>query len=141
ALEAAFGLGAGRVAVHRPDGGATLRFSTGLHCANCDVEFATPIPNSFSFNSPVGACETCRGFGRTIGIDRRLVVPDESKSLAAGAVRPFQSRSYDECQRDLIRYAKARGIRIDVPWRELTEAERDWVFAGEGGWHERKWYG
>ena len=52
----------------------------------------------FSFNSPMGACETCRGFGRTIGIDYGLVVPDESKSLRGGAIRPWQTESYAECQ-------------------------------------------
>ncbi|HEY8519900.1 MAG TPA: excinuclease ABC subunit UvrA [Gammaproteobacteria bacterium] len=141
ALEAAFNLGNGRAAVHRFDGEGTFRFSAALHCAHCDIEFAAPIPNSFSFNSPVGACETCRGFGRTMGIDPRLVVPDERKSLAEGAIRPFQSQSYDECQRDLLRYAKRRGVPVDVPWRELAEEDRAWVFAGEGGFSSGKWYG
>ncbi|MBN1240017.1 MAG: excinuclease ABC subunit UvrA, partial [Gammaproteobacteria bacterium] len=141
-LEAGLKYGSGRVAVRLMDEpGGAARFSSGLHCADCDREYSDPIPNSFSFNSPVGACETCRGFGRTMGIDYRLVVPDPAASLAAGAVRPFQSKSYGECQDDLLRYAKKRGIRIDVPWSELTEAERAWVVDGEGSWSERKWYG
>ncbi|HEU4618545.1 MAG TPA: excinuclease ABC subunit UvrA [Gammaproteobacteria bacterium] len=150
-LEAALKYGGGHVAVRladvtdavRPADGtnSVARFSSGLHCAECDRVYSDPSPSGFSFNSPVGACETCRGFGRTMGIDYGLAVPDPSKSLAAGAVRPFQSKSYGECQDDLIRHAKKRGIRIDVPWSELTEKERNWVIEGEGSWSERKWYG
>src|SRR5690606_2694898 len=93
------------------------------------------------FNSPLGACETCRGFGRTMGIDYKLVVPDESKTLAEGAVKPFQSQSYGECQDDLMRFARKRGVPTNVPWRDLDGEQRRWVLDGEGGWSERKWYG
>jgi excinuclease ABC subunit A len=141
-LEAALKLGAGRVAVRLLDEpGTVLKFSSTLHCAECDLAYADPIPNSFSFNSPVGACDTCRGFGRTIGIDYGLAIPDATKTLKTGAIRPFQGKSYGECQDDLLRYAKKRGIRIDVPWSELTDEERAWVIEGEGSWSERKWYG
>ena len=60
------------------------RFSADLHCPDCDIAYRDPSPNSFSFNSPLGACETCRGFGRTIGIDWGLVIPDPAKSLHRG---------------------------------------------------------
>jgi len=141
-LEAALRHGAGRVAVRFLDEPSTaLRFSSALHCPDCDRTYADPIPNTFSFNSPVGACETCRGFGRTIGIDYRLVIPDPAKTLREGAIKPFQGTSYAECQDDLLRFARKRGIRADVPWAELTEEERRWVIDGEGSWSERKWYG
>ena len=117
------------------------RFSTDLHCADCDIHYQDPAPHAFSFNSPLGACETCRGFGRTIGIDYNLVIPDESKSLKDGAIRPWQTESYEECQDDLIRYARKRDIPTDVPWRKLTEAQRRWVIEGEGGWEKKVWYG
>ena len=55
------------------------RFSSDLHCADCDIHYRDPVPNTFSFNSPIGACETCRGFGRTMGIDWDLVVPDDDE--------------------------------------------------------------
>ena len=101
ALEAALRVGGGRVALVPvgADGseGAPLRFSADLHCPDCDRHYADPTPNLFSFNSPVGACPTCRGFGRTIGIDQRLVIPDESLSLRGGAVRPWQSGISREC--------------------------------------------
>jgi excinuclease ABC subunit A len=117
------------------------RFSTGLHCAECDIDYREPVPNFFSFNSPIGACDSCRGFGRTIGVDYGLVIPDEGKTLKDGAVKPWQTASYRECQGDLMRFAKKRGIRVDVPWRELSKAERRWVIEGEGEWEDRKWYG
>src|SRR5208282_4554692 len=98
-------------------------------------------PGLFSFNSPLGACDTCRGFGRVIGIDYGLVVPDDSKSLAAGAVRPWQTPSYKECQDDLLRFAKKRGIATTIPWRDLPQHDRHWVIEGEGPWNKKVWYG
>ncbi len=68
------------------------RFSTDLHCADCDIHYRDPTPSLFSFNSPLGACETCRGFGRVIGIDYGLVIPDESKTLRGGAIKPVADR-------------------------------------------------
>ena len=125
--------------------GRMVTFSKGLHCAACDISYAEAIPNLFSFNSPMGACETCRGFGRTIGIDYGLVIPDESKTLASGAIKPWQSKSYQRCQNDLIRFANERGVPIDRPWSELDAAARAWVVQGEGASHRKRgasgWYG
>ena len=66
----------------------TIVMPTDLHCAHCDLHYQDATPALFSFNSAVGACDTCRGFGRVIGIDYGLVIPDETKSLAGGAVKP-----------------------------------------------------
>ena len=154
ALEAALKVGQGRVHVHvltvaDPAAGssAVWKFSADLHCADCDIHYAEPTPGLFSFNSPVGACDACRGFGRVIGIDYGLVIPDASKSLRDGAVRPWQTATGRECQNDLINYAKKRGIPINTPWRELSAAEQRWVLDGEPEWvNWRKswpgvWYG
>ncbi len=145
ALETALRLGRGRVAVYplneAREAEAPLKFSADLHCADCDIAYAEPNQSLFSFNSPVGACETCRGFGRTMGIDYRLVIPDESLSLQDGAIRAFSGKVGSECQRDLLRYARARGVPVDVPWRELSEEHRRWVIEGEGKGWERAWYG
>ncbi|HEY6862351.1 MAG TPA: excinuclease ABC subunit UvrA, partial [Burkholderiales bacterium] len=146
ALEAALRVGQGKVDVHVEDG-PVWRFSADLHCADCDIHYAEPTPSLFSFNSPLGACETCRGFGRVIGIDFGLVVPDEAKTLREGAVRCWQSPSFKECQDDLETYAKKRGIPLDVPFRDLSEKQRQWVLEGELDWVSwRKswpgvWYG
>ncbi len=128
-------------------GGVVWRFSSDLHCADCDIHYAEPTPALFSFNSPVGACEACRGFGRVIGIDYGLIVPDESKSLREGAIRPWQTPSFHECQDDIEKYAKKRGIPLDVPFRELSAEQRAWALEGEPEWVSwRKswpgtWYG
>ena len=152
ALEAALRVGRGRVDVHAlaadddasPARDATVwRFSTDLHCADCDIHYADPSPSFFSFNSPLGACDACRGFGRVIGIDFGLVVPDAGKTLRDGAVRPWQSASFVECQDDLVKYAKKRSIPLDVPWRDLDDTQRRWVLEGEAAWvnWERSWPG
>ena len=112
-----------------------------LHCADCDIHYQNPAPHVFSFNSPLGACEQCRGFGRTIGIDYGLVIPDESKTLKGGAIRPWQTESYEECQDDLLKFARKRGIPVEMPWRELTDEQRRWVIDGEGRWNKKVWYG
>jgi excinuclease ABC subunit A len=145
AVEAALRQGDGRVdAYPLPDAGEPLpawRFSTALHCPDCDIRYKDPSPSSFSFNSAVGACESCRGFGRTIGVDYGLVIPNESLSLAQGAIKPWQTESYRECQSDLIRLARKRGIRVDTPWVNMSAAERAWVIDGEGEWKKNVWYG
>ncbi|MGA2604190.1 MAG: excinuclease ABC subunit UvrA [Verrucomicrobiia bacterium] len=135
ALEAALKVGNGRVAVNG------RKFSSDLHCAECDIHYRDPVPSLFSFNSPIGACETCRGFGRTIGIDYDLVIPDETKSLADGAIKPWQTESYEECQDDLMKFARNTGVPTNIPWRELTDAQRKWVIDGEGPWEDNIWYG
>ncbi len=142
-LEAAFRVGRGRLCLRfgRSEPKPERRFSAGLHCASCDIAYADVTPNSFSFNSPVGACETCRGFGRTIGIDYSLVVPDPSRTLSQGAVKPWQTQSFNECQKELEKYGRKRGVRLDVPWSALREDERAWVIDGEGEIDSGKWYG
>ncbi|HEY2628024.1 MAG TPA: excinuclease ABC subunit UvrA [Usitatibacter sp.] len=146
AIEAAIRVGQGRVNVF-PEEGAAWRFSTDLHCANCDIHYSDPTPARFSFNSPIGACDTCRGFGRVIGIDYGLIVPDESKSLREGALKPFQTKSYDECQADLVKFAPRRGIPLDKAYRDLTAEQKRWVMQGDDDWVGWKksgkthWYG
>ena len=162
ALEAALRVGQGRVSVYlAPENDlneaaaqpapardvVSWKYSSDLHCAHCDIHYQDPTPSLFSFNSPLGACETCRGFGRVIGLDFGLVVPDEAKTLRQGAVKPWQTASNKECQDDLVVYAKKRGIPLDTPWRDLTPVQKHWVLAGEPEWKSwRKswpgtWYG
>jgi excinuclease ABC subunit A len=143
AIEAALKVGQGRLDVYAR--AATFappwRFSSGLHCPDCDINYKDPTPSTFSFNSPVGACETCRGFGRSIGVDYGLVIPDTALSLRRGAIKPWQTESYKECQADLMKFARKRAIPVDTPWRDLTDAERAWVIEGEGEWTKNVWYG
>jgi len=146
ALESALRIGQRKIAIYpldeqRQPQKTPWRFSDRLHCADCDKDYRTPIPSYFSFNSPMGACETCRGFGRTIGIDFNLVIPDENKTLAEGAIKPWQSPSYRECQQDLMRYAKTKKVPTQVPWNQLKKNHQQWVLQGDGEEGEGHWYG
>ena len=146
ALEVALKRG-GRVNVYvQPEGGEEQlwRFSSGLHSPDSDLRYAQPVPAMFSFNSAIGACDTCRGFGRVIGVDWGLVIPDHRKTLRAGAIKPLQTPAWKECQDDLLKYAGEAGIPRDTAWSQLTQAQRDWVIHGSPHWKgdwNRQWYG
>ena len=147
AIEMALKRGGGRVNVYalKDEGEPDLwRFSTGLHCPDSDIRYADPQPALFSFNSAYGACDTCRGFGRVIGVDYGLVIPDRRKTLRAGAIKPMQTPAWKECQDDLLKYGGEAGIPRDTPWAQLTEAQRDWVINGSPHWNgnwNKQWYG
>ncbi|HNB65748.1 MAG TPA: excinuclease ABC subunit A, partial [Rhodocyclaceae bacterium] len=149
ALETALRAGHGRLTVHAlgDAGEARWPFSAGLHCAECDIAYADPVPSLFSFNSPLGACDTCRGFGRVIGVDFGLVIPDETRTLAEGAVKPWQSPSFKECHDDLVKMAGKYGVPLDVPVADLSPEHRQWLLEGDARWKSwdsswpRYWYG
>ncbi|MCC7535051.1 MAG: excinuclease ABC subunit A, partial [Deltaproteobacteria bacterium] len=142
AIEAAMKHGDGRAEVH-VDGGAIARFSRDLHCAYCDTSFRDATAGLFSFNSPVGACPTCRGFGRTIEVDWDRVIPDHSLSIARGAIRPWSGKSTEWERGELAKVCKRRRIPTDVAWRLLTDEQRHVVIHGEPGadWHRGEWPG
>jgi len=151
ALDTAFEHGRGEITVFVQANATTeetrWQFSQHLRCADCNIHYQRPLPSTFSFNSPLGACETCRGFGRVMGIDYGLVIPDPRKSLKDGALRPLQTPTYRPHQEEMERHAKEEGIRIDVPWEALSQKERDWVIEGTPKWTGRRqswktqWYG
>ena len=150
ALEMALRHGGGRLRVYAlpaEEGGEsqTWPYSVHLDCPESGAAYSAPIPSMFSFNSAMGACETCRGFGRVIGVDWGLVIPDEKLTLRQGAIKPIQTPAWSECQDDLMRHAEMAGIPRDTPWNRLTASQRRWVIDGtpdfkEGNWN-RQWYG
>ena len=122
----------------------TWRFSTGLHCPQSDLRYTDPIASMFSFNSAVGACETCRGFGRVVGVDYGLVIPNDKLTLRAGAIKPMQTPAWQECQDDLMRHAEAAGIPRDTAWYKLTPEQQNWVLKGSPNWNgkwNQHWFG
>jgi excinuclease ABC subunit A len=131
ACTGAFRQGKGVLRLFRGEGAALRTFSETLASPVTGRRFRDPVPSLFSYNSPLGACPACRGFGRQIRIDPELVVPDPSLSLAEGAVRPFQGKVYSNCLEDLRLHAGRLGIRTNLPWRELSEREQRLVWAGE----------
>ncbi|MET3918203.1 excinuclease ABC subunit A [Variovorax sp. OAS795] len=150
AIEVALKRGSGRVTVHATGAEENAstdvwKFSTGLHCPESDIRYIDPIPSMFSFNSAVGACDTCRGFGRVIGVDLGLVIPNDKLTLRAGAIKTIQTPAWKEAQDDLMRHAEAAGIPRDTPWNKLTDEQKHWVIEGtpnykEGNWN-KQWYG
>eukprot|EP01037_Dinobryon_pediforme_P009178 gene9178-9260_t len=148
AIEVALKRGTGRLNVYRlvDEGDAELwRFSTGLHCPDSDLRYSDPIPSAFSFNSAVGACDSCRGFGRVIGVDYGLVIPNDKLTLRAGAIKTIQTPAWKEAQDDLMRHAEAAGIPRDTPWYKLTDDQKKWVIGGTPGYKDgqwsKQWYG
>jgi excinuclease ABC subunit A len=125
-------------------GGDVWRFSTGLHCPQSDIRYTDPIASMFSFNSAVGACDACRGFGRVVGVDYGLVIPNDKLTLRAGAIKPMQTPAWQECQDDLMRHAEASGIPRDTPWYKLTQEQKNWVLKGSPNWNgkwNQHWFG
>ena len=142
ALEAALVAGRGRAEAAVGDApGTVLRFSSALECPRCNFAYRDPVPNHFSFNSPIGACDTCRGFGREMAIDYDLVIPDDSRSLAGGAAKPLQTKTYLPYQRYLLKQAERVGVPADVPWRDLSAEDRAWVREGDGRRRDGHWFG
>src|SRR5438093_3165527 len=126
-----------------------LPFSTGWHCAHCDLDIRPPSPGLFSFNSPLGACPECRGFGRTIAIDLNKAIPDRSLSIKQGVVRVFRGAEFGESQKDLLRACAREEIDINVPFEELAKSDQDFVIEGEkrsgeysdDDYENDRWYG
>jgi excinuclease ABC subunit A len=129
-LELAYRFGGGRLDVWVPPHGHHA-FSNQLECADCKIKYNTPLPNLFSFNSPLGACDTCRGFGRTIGIDLDLIIPDPSRSLEDGAIKPFGAREDGRMEfDDLMDFCQRRRIPMRVPFRRLKAAHKKAIIEG-----------
>jgi excinuclease ABC subunit A len=125
-------------------------FSERFECRTCAIPYEDPQPRLFSFNNPFGACPTCHGFGNIIELDQELVVPDQQKSINQGAIEPWTKPHYRSHLAELKRAAKTMGVRLDVPWRDLTADEVTFVMDGDGNdfegvrgffrWLERKKY-
>jgi excinuclease ABC subunit A len=129
-VEQAYRMAEGRVEARGPAG--VRHFRRELSCPVCGLAVRRPTPALFSFNSPLGACPTCQGFGRVIGIDRERVVPDPRKSLAERPFAPWNTPAYEELYDGLLKAAKKRGIPLDVPWGDLPAEARDWAWSGPG---------
>ncbi|PYJ52825.1 MAG: excinuclease ABC subunit A, partial [Verrucomicrobia bacterium] len=126
-----------------------MPFSTGWHCAHCDLDIRPPTPGLFSFNNPLGACPECRGFGRTIAIDLNKAIPDSSLTIKDGVVRVFRGAEFGESQKDLLRACAREEIDINIPFEELPKADQDFVINGEkrsgdytdDDYENDRWYG
>jgi excinuclease ABC subunit A len=146
AIEAAWARGHGRAEIHvegeRASGHAeTTSVARGLVCPNCAHAFDPPRPGLFSYNSPLGACEACRGFGRNIAIDWDKVIADPKKSIRQGVIKPWNGKSTTWERGVLEKFCKKSRIPLERPWETLTEAQRALVVDGEGTWRGGKYPG
>ena len=148
AAETALHFGNGELRALVPEGLREVgRFCRGLCSPVTGQRFRAASPALFSFNSPLGACPQCRGFGRVIEVDYRLAIPDGSKSISEGAIRCWEGEVYGESKKDLIRFARSRGIPVDTPFADLSPDHRALVVDGEPDYGEpgrewpKAWYG
>ena len=148
-IETSYREGGGAAFAIVVDESRRLVFSERFECRACGIEYETPQPRLFSFNNPFGACPTCHGFGNIIELDMDLVVPDPALSINQGAIEPWSKPHYRAQLAELKRAARKAGIRLDVPWKDLTDDERRFVVEGDGDyegirgffrWLERKKY-
>ncbi len=130
-VEQAFQEGQGRCVIVEKDG-PTHEFSQFFE--RDGIRFLEPTPNLFSFNSPLGACQVCEGFGSVPGLDPNLIIPDPDMSIRAGAIAPFRSEQWSKHFRELIRVAAEEKIDIDAPWSALSQKELDTVWEGKDGY-------
>ena len=115
----------------------------GLRSPKTGLSFSPANPSAFSFNSPIGACFKCKGFGKIIEIDQNLVIPDQNLSIKNGAVKAFSGKVYGHCQDDLVKACKEHNISIDSPWNEISFEKQILIWDGDPAYREgnKKWYG
>ncbi len=115
------------------ENGDRRRFSAHPTCSNCGTPAPGLTPILFSFNHPRGACPGCNGFGAVLEYDESLIVPDSRKSLAQGALDPWTKPRYEGRRRILRETARAKGIPLDLRWRDLSDKARHFLLNGASG--------
>ena len=115
--------------------GKEFTFSDKLECQTCGIMYEDPFPNLFSFNSPQGACPKCHGFGDLAVMDKDKIIPDKTKSLEEGAVEPWTKPVSKGFMKELIEEARNRGIPTDIPFKNLSQAEKKFVLDGGDGYY------
>lgn len=130
-IDQAVAIGAGKIGFFDLDSHEWRDFDHRFACIRCAKEHRLPEPHLFSFNSPLGACGRCSGFGHTLDLDEGLVVPDPTKTLKNGAIDPFSKPSLSDWQKDLFRFAERHGISIGKRYSELKDSERKLIWEGD----------
>ncbi|NVM22168.1 MAG: excinuclease ABC subunit UvrA [Desulfobacterales bacterium] len=113
-----------------------LALSSRLECADCRIGYRAALPNLFSFNSPLGACENCRGFGRTIDMDLDLIIPDPALSVEEGAIKPWGDWIDHRMEyEDLMSFCRRKKIPTDIPFERLKEAQKQAIIEGTSSYY------
>ena len=110
-----------------------LAFTERFRCPSCSLTFPEPVPTLFSFNSPMGACPTCNGFGATLEFDLDLIIPDPERSLEDGAVDPWTKPRYEDRRYHLRELARKHKVSVRKPFNQLPERFRRIVLHGDAG--------
>ena len=141
-LEQALRFGKERLALVFPDQDNRREpHAARLECPRCNIAYREPTSNLFSFNSPLGACESCRGFGRIIDLDLDLVIPDARKTLGNGAVKPWSTRATEWERGELLGFCRKKKIPTDIPFEQLSDRQRQLIIDGDGKYYGvRGWF-
>jgi excinuclease ABC subunit A len=131
AIQRGFQLGNGKVEV-MGENGEKMSFNRIFSCNRCGRSFSEPEPLLFSFNSPMGACPTCQGFGRIIGIDWQKVIPDPKKTLKQKPFAPWNTPAYEDLYDYLWEACRRNRIPIQKPFEELQSDHKDILLNGKG---------
>jgi excinuclease ABC subunit A len=126
--ETAFYEGQGQLRLMVMPSGLSYDFSTRFEADG--ITFEEPTDQTFSFNSPVGACPECQGFGSVIGIDEHLVIPNTSLSVYEGCVVPWHGEKMGEWKNWFIEHAQTNDFPIFEPYYNLTQQQKDWLWHG-----------
>jgi len=131
ALERAFSL-AGDAVLLAFEGGEEMLLSRRFACPRCDISLPELSPRAFSFNSPVGACPACEGLGVRWAVDPKKVIPDETRSLADGAIQPWHRHGARLVREALEELSRRHGFSLETPVAELSKKARRVLLEGEG---------
>lgn len=132
AVEIAFFEGKGNIAIENLDQNKTVYFSTRFEMDG--LTFNEPNVHFFSFNNPYGACPTCEGYGKVIGIDENLVIPNKNLSVYEDAVVAWKGEKMSEWKRYFIKEAAKKDFPIHKPYFELSEDQKDFLWHGDKNW-------
>ncbi len=130
-IETAFDAGLGRCRIIAV--GESRTYVRGWRCSRCGTDHIEPQPSLFRYNSPLGACPLCEGFGRTMELDLVRIVPDPSLSIRAGALAPWSDPPFRHFLEELLLAAPALDIPVDVPFESLSPAQVERLLEGDPG--------
>jgi excinuclease ABC subunit A len=131
AIQRGFQLGIGKVEIIG-EGGEKTTFRRSFSCPRCEKGYSPPDPFLFSFNSPIGACPTCQGFGRVIEIDWKKVIPDPKKTLKQRPFAPWNSPGYEDLYDYLWDACRRHRIPTQKPFEELSPQQKEILLNGKG---------
>jgi excinuclease ABC subunit A len=131
AIQRGFQLGNGKIEIIA-ENGERIAFNRTFSCNRCGRSFSEPEPLLFSFNSPLGACPTCQGFGRIIGIDWQKVIPDPKKTLKEKPFAPWNTPAYEDLYDYLWEACRRHRIPIQKPFEKLLSPQKEILLNGKG---------